>query len=249
MATDFFDCSGMLGKRRIMHPGSFYKTGEYTRKMEYYGIGRSLVCHSMAAGYDAAAGNEILSDEIKNYPELSATWAVKPHHMGDFFKPGELRAQMKLNNVKSVRVYPSGRNHNFSVSHYGELFGMLADCKVPVIADSEQVSFEVASGILSDFPGLRLIITKLHFGQGNHLYPIMEKHENLYLEVIGLKIYTGIEDVAKRFGAGRIVFGSSAPLYSGASAVGMVTYANISDDEKEMIAHGNLERLLGEVTL
>ena len=59
----------------------------------------------------------------------------------------------------------------------------------------------------------------------------------------------GIEDVCAKFGAERILFGSSLPYGAGSAAVSMITYANISEEEKELIASGNLERLLGGVKL
>jgi predicted TIM-barrel fold metal-dependent hydrolase len=247
----FFDCSSVIGKRGVIHPGSFYQTDELLRKMAYYGIDKSLVYHSLALGYTPVAGNNELLDEIKNIPQLEGVWVVLPHHTGDFPHPLELRKELKSNNIRAVRMFPGNYEFNFSLSQWccGDLFSMLEECRIPVIIDCNQLSWDNLHDILSRHPDMPIILTKLHYSAGRAIYPLLYKFENLFLEVIGLKIYEGIEDICRKFGANRIIFGSSAPLYSGSSAVGMVTYADISQKEKSMIAHGNLENLLGGVRL
>jgi predicted TIM-barrel fold metal-dependent hydrolase len=90
-------------------------------------------------------------------------------------------------------------------------------------------------------------LTNLHYNCARNLYPLLAKFENLYVETIGFKVYGGIEDVCEKFGAGRLLFGTGAPKYAGSGAVGMITYAGISDAEKRMIASGNLERILESI--
>jgi predicted TIM-barrel fold metal-dependent hydrolase len=71
--------------------------------------------------------------------------------------------------------------------------------------------------------------------------------------------YLVVEDICKRFGADRIIFGTyyygllsgtpASPLLVPScvpsSSRAMVTYADISEEEKGMVAGGNLRRLLG----
>ena len=83
--------------------------------------------------------------------------------------------------------------------------------------------------------------------KANNQKLILKKHKNLYLETFGFKAQDGIEEVCKVFGAERLIFGSGMPESSGAAAVTMITYANISFEEKQMIASENLEKLLGGV--
>ena len=56
-----------------------------------------------------------------------------------------------------------------------------------------------------------------------------------------------IEEIAEKFGAQRLIFGSGMPGLSGAASVALITYAKLDDTRKQMIAAGNLDRLLQEV--
>ena len=243
-AIDFFDCSVKLGMRIIIDPGSFYETGELLRKMAYYGIGRALACHSLAANYRPIYGNALLTEEIKDIPNLFPVWVVMPHHTGEFPDPAELREEMKANDIRLV-MYPPDE-HNFSEWYAGELFNMLEECNVPVLIGLPQFSnnWNTLHGLLAAHSNLNVILTNLHYNCGRYLFPLLSQFSHLYIETIGFKLFGGVEEVCKRFGAGRLIFGSCAPVYSGGSAAGMIRYARITDDEKRAVASGNLLRLL-----
>lgn len=221
------------------------------RKMEIYGIDGAMVYSSLASDYWPMVGNRILMDEIQQHPKLRGVWVVLPHHTGEFYRPEELRMELKINNIQAVRIFPSERDHRFSLSDWccGELLDMLEACKVPLMIGLDQLAWDEIHGVLASHPGLRLILTSLHYNCGRNLYPLLEKFDHLYVETIGFKLFGGIEEVCRRFGARRLIFGTCAPLYSGGAAVGMISYAKISSEEKNRIASGNLMDLLGEVAL
>jgi len=248
-AIKFFDCSVMIGMRRIMNPGSFYSTGELIRKMEYYGISEALAYHSLAAGYNPAIGNETLLDEIKDIPRLRPAWVVMPHHTGEFPPPDELLEKMKRDGVRAVRMYPA--DHTYSLAEYssGELLSALEEKRVPIFLGWGQAHADVIERMMSAHPGLRLVLTDFNGSAARNVYALMKKYAGIHIETIMFKPLEGIEDVCAKFGAGRLLFGSGAPLYSGGAAMAMVNYASVTDDERRMIAGENLERLLGEATI
>jgi predicted TIM-barrel fold metal-dependent hydrolase len=85
-------------------------------------------------------------------------------------------------------------------------------------------------------------------GRNNrNLYPLLAKLPNLYIETAGLNVHHGIEDVCRRFGAERLLFGSGYPIRSMGGALLQTRSADIDESEREMIASGNLRRLLGAV--
>ena len=245
----FFDCNSMIGARQVKNPGSYYKFDEFIRKMDYYGIDNALVCHSTACKYQPMMGNRLLMDEIKDYPNLRPMWAVMPHHTGEFPEPGELRSLLRDNNVPAVTMLP--RDNSYSLDEWicGDLFSMLAESRVPLVISYHQVSFGQLHSIMTSHPELRVILTNMHYNSARNLYPMLSLFEHLYIETIGFKVHGGIEDVCRKFGARRLVFGTCAPTYAGSAAIGMVTYARISMEEKRRIASENLERLLEGVKL
>ena len=77
----FFDCSSMIGRRRIKDPSSFYETDELIRKMKYCGIESAMVYHSLASEYSPAVGNQMLMEEIKDFPFFMGVWVgFAPSH-------------------------------------------------------------------------------------------------------------------------------------------------------------------------
>jgi predicted TIM-barrel fold metal-dependent hydrolase len=59
----------------------------------------------------------------------------------------------------------------------------------------------------------------------------------------------GIERIVKKFGSGNLLFGTNFPTNNMGGAIGVLSSANINTGDKEAIAHGNIERLLDEVSL
>ena len=245
----YFDCSCVLGRRTVRNPGSFFKTEELVRKMGYYGVENALVYHSMAKEYNPAVGNQLLMEEIKNYTSLQGVWVVLPHHTGEFPEPSELRNELREKNIKAVRIYPGHCGFSLSEWSCGEMFSMLEECRIPLMIDLNQISWDGLHGVLSSHPEMRLILTDVHYGIGRNLFPLLKIFEHLYVETIGYKDLNGIEEVCGRFGAERLIFGSGSPEYSEGAAISMISYAGISHDEKRKIAGENLEKLLGGVLL
>ena len=247
----FFDCSASFGRRRIIHKGSFWQLDELNRKMVHYGIENALVYHAMASDYEPLEGNMLLLDEIKEQPHLKPVWVVMPHQTGEFPPPGELQAQLKRYDIRAVRLTPGASNASYSLAEWscGLLFAMLEKCKIPTMLAASQINwnYQILHDVLEAHPLLHLILTDMPYHGARSIYPLMEKFPHLYIETIGFKVFNGIEDGCCRFGSGRFIFGSSAPLYSGGSAAGMVRYAQISDEDKRAISSGNLEKMLGEV--
>jgi len=250
-AIKYFDCNCIVGRRTVMNACSFYNINDLVRKMNYYGIERAMVYHSMAKDYCPTIGNQMLLDEIQDFPFLYGVWVVLPHHTGEFPEPSELRRQMREKNIKAVRMFPSSADQKYSFSEWccGDLFEMLEQCRVPLMLDLSQITWNELHETMSAHPELRVILTNLHYSVGRNIYPLLKKFEHLYVETIGYKVFNGIEELCGRYGAERLIFGSNTPIYSGGAAIGMISYAQISHEEKCRIAGGNLEKLLGGVSL
>ncbi len=61
-----FDCHCSFGRTGIVNPGSFHSQKDVMWRMEYYGIKRALVFHSIAREYNPAIGNRLLLEELNN---------------------------------------------------------------------------------------------------------------------------------------------------------------------------------------
>lgn len=240
---NYFDCNAQIGRYGVKHPEAFTTADELLKEMEYSGISEALVVHAMAKEYHPAVGNEMLLDEIEGKP-LHPCWTVMPHHTGEIPKPDDLLVSMKQKGVKALRAYPV--MHQFRLSDWcaGELLDMVEANGIPLLLDSDQTSYEDVAGILRDHPKLNLALMRVYYRANRYLYPLFEKYENLCIEAATYQVNYGIEEVCKRFGVKRLLFGTGLPVTEVGPSIAQIAYAEISDEEKQMIASGNLRRML-----
>jgi predicted TIM-barrel fold metal-dependent hydrolase len=79
------------------------------------------------------------------------------------------------------------------------------------------------------------------------LYPLLDACANLYLELSRYTAFRTVDGICERFGARRLIYGSGLPLVAPGVAMTTVTHALIGEEDKALIAAGNLRRLIGEV--
>ena len=220
--------------------------------MERLRIRKALVFHSLAKEYDPVEGNKILLHEISGYPQLIPVLTLLPHYTGEFPPPQELAAILREQGIRAVTMFPSQADHGFGLSELscGEMFDMLEEYRIPLFLSLDQTGgLEAFGNLACRRPGLRLVLTNANFRVERELYPILYHCENIWVETSGYRPFCGIEEACRRFGAERFLFGSGMPVVSGASSVSIVTYADISEEDKQKIAFQNLEKILEEVRL
>jgi predicted TIM-barrel fold metal-dependent hydrolase len=118
-----------------------------------------------------------------------------------------------------------------------------------VLVDSAQITTDEIYTFCKNYPGVKLIICRPAYRGGRLFDALLKACPNLYLESSNYCAHNGIADVCRKFGAQRIVFGSGIPDGAATSAVSLIRYANISEEEKQLIASGNILSMLEEVRL
>lgn len=219
--------------------------------MEIAGVEEALVYHTVARDGHPPLGNALLQDEIKGKEGLYPVWVLLPHHTGEMPPPEKLLLEIKNKGVKAARLDPTRSHHSFSLAEWcaGELLGWLEGARLPVILDIEIVTWEDVFSILQAYPRLPLIISNCSYRHNRFLYPLWERFENLYVEISRFMGAGVIEDVVRRFGSRRLLFGTNMPQYTGTAAVALIAYADISREDKIAIAGGNLRNILKEIWL
>ncbi|MBE9511198.1 MAG: hypothetical protein IMY71_09990 [Bacteroidetes bacterium] len=243
---NFFDCNCSVGRVAYPHLYDIPDVEGLLKEMETAGIEEALVYHIVARDGYPPLGNSMLMEEIKNIPELHPVWVVLPHHTGEMPHPDNLLQEIKKNNVKAVRIYPKVNYHSFSISEWcsGELLCGLEEERIPLILDMETVSWEDVYTILGNHKQLPVIAATCNYRNNRYIYPLLEKFNNLFIELSRFMGAGAIEDIVKRFGSHHLIFGTNMPQYSGTAAVSILTYSDIDQEAKQDIAGKNLSKLL-----
>ncbi len=245
---NYFDCNCSIG--RVPYPYLLDISDEegLKREMDAAGIEEALVSHSEARDTDPAGGNALLDAAIAGERRLHPVWTVLPHYAGDLPAPTELLAGMEAKGVNAVRMHPTAACHSFSLAEWnsGELLAALNEARAPLILDIEVVGWDAIVAILKNYARLPVIASNVSYRHNRFTHALFGKYENLYVETsryFGAGVF---EDVVRRFGSRPLLFGSNMPRFTGTAAVSMLTYADISREDKQAIAGENLRRLLKE---
>jgi len=243
MKLDLFDCNCQIGRMGEAIEGAPITASEIIGKLAPMGIRRAMVYSALAKELHPAEGNPALLDEIKGSPFVGC-WVGLPSSTGELGTPEELVSRMRENGVGALRLFPT--MHSFCLADWcmGPLYEVLEAHGVPIFVDITQTNYDHIASALRAFPKLRLVIVRPSYRSDRMLFSLMERYENLCLETSNYAGSGGIEEVCRRFGSSRLIFGTGLPFFEPGAAVSLITYAEIDAADKQAIAGGNLDRLL-----
>lgn len=244
----FIDAGCRLG--RPAAPGDMpWEKAQIVELMDRCRIEKALAYHIVAKDGEVTDGNNLLMEEIKGDDRFEPQWCVLPHTFDEFMTAAQLYKAMKENGVRTMRIAPKNYAHDTRPHAMGDLMAMAADCKVPVFLDYGEAVGDELYDLCTMYPNVKFVITNTSYGLNRFLGPILDNCPNLILATGNYVVHTGLELMCRYYSAERMVFNTNLPFGSAAAAVSLVCFANISDEEKQLIAYGNLEKLLSEVSL
>jgi len=213
-------------------------------EMDDAGIGRALVYHILAKEWCPAEGNSRLLSDIADCDRLYPCFVGLPHATRELPPPREF-ASLVRSHHGAVRLWPA--EHQYVIEDWcmGETLSALAERGVPVLLDAAQINWGALSALLTRHPALPVVLLDTYYRVDRYLYPLWEKHSNLYLETTTYQVHRGIEAVVARFGPERLVFGTNLPTLETGGPLAQILYAELPEADKQAIAGGTLQRLLG----
>jgi predicted TIM-barrel fold metal-dependent hydrolase len=250
MKLKFFDANVYIGQPTIPKGKPIKNANELIKEMDKYIIEKSLVWHIAQRDVSPEEGNELLNKEISDKKRLFGCWTILPPQTEEVIRQNFFE-QMKKNRIYALRIFP--KSHNFILDKivFKDFFIQLIEKNIPVIIDTQQISYESIYTLLKDFPDLECILCDIGIWSVNrYIWPLLEKFQGIFIETSLLALEDGgIEETVKRFGSDRIIFGTGLPeRYPEASIVSLL-HADISDEDKEKIAYKNMEKIILQVKL
>lgn len=241
----FFDALTRIGPRRHKHPAEAWRLSELLEEMNHCSISGALVGSTLSASYEPMHSNLELSRQIEDYPHLFAAWNVFPHQTGEFPEPSTVGALMREHDVRAVTLYPKANAWDWEADHSDLLLSWLNGKRVLTIVDSPEFDdYRAVDRLLSRYPELPLLLTKISWAHQRFVIPLLRKHRNLHITFDHFQINNGLEYLASIGLEDQLLFGSFAPAMSIGAHRAYIDYAGLPQTSKEKIAGGNLIRLL-----
>jgi predicted TIM-barrel fold metal-dependent hydrolase len=120
----------------------------------------------------------------------------------------------------------------------------LENYRIPLVVPFGQSDWEEIERLCGEHTSLPVIVAGLNYRQLRFLLPLWEKYHNLFVDLSWFSIHDGLAYLAERGVLRQVLFGTNYPLYEPGAAVTMVTYANLQDEERRMVAGGTLRELI-----
>lgn len=252
---NFLDVNCSIGHWANRAPDADVSAAGLLRSMDELGIAEACPFHAVARDHCLTEGNTALIDETRGTARLHPVWVVSPHHTGECLPPAELIEAMEANGVRLARVSFGSAQYvpRLDLFLFEPLLDALAQARVPLILSYEDIAAVAWREIveaMSKWSGLRIILSapKITF-HDRYFYALWERFDSFYVELSGYQVLDGIELVTKRFGPGRLVYGSRYPHFTPLQSMLQVIYSEVDDETKRAIAGDTVRRLIAEVAL
>lgn len=119
--------------------------------------------------------------------------------------------------------------------------------RLPLIVTSvSDINELTACGdIAKAFPDLPILMQGTSWGVGRAFWSVMERCPNLHFEISTMHVNSILEYTKQYFGIERALYSAAWPIKSPGAMKSMIEYADLTEDEKDLVSSGNAFRLLG----
>lgn len=245
-SLSLFDANGSFGKPCRAEP-EYQTAADYLAHLDRLGVQHGLVFHVEGREFHPTTGNRKLFAEIDATPgakeRLVPALAIGVQLL---YEPGaieELKSAMKSRGVRALRVFPTMLQH--TLWQLEPVIDALVPFKPVLFLDSRE-GFSPADLIaLADrFPEVPMVHMQGMWGSLPTMFDLLRRCPNIFIETSWIHTRGSIERMAREFGAERLLFGLGFRSHAGGS-IAELAGLDLDDATKHLIAHGNLERLLG----
>ncbi len=217
------------------------------RAADRAGIDRMLITDFTALGYDIEEGNEYARIQTALHPNrMRAYFTVSSGRYGQRAVE-QLERYVTDHAFCGLKIYSVPPLLTIDDSYMIPILEKAAELKIPVLAHStgaecESLARQVPESILIN--AHTGCCPQAH-GDWHRSIAAAKKFSNIYLDTASSSFDNGmIEFAVEQVGADRILFGSDTPLLDPILQIAKVRESDLTDEQKDSIFHGNIERLL-----
>jgi predicted TIM-barrel fold metal-dependent hydrolase len=223
-------------------------------EMERAGVHRALVRNPAQWERTPEVANPIVDEDCADDERLLPSWAILPPQTGELGTVDEFVCAMREAEVRTLWAYPEKHRYVLNATTMGGLFEEMSDRGILLLIQRREVAggglYALVDRVLRDFPELRLcVVGHGSWGEDRYFRPLMEAYPNFMVDTSRYELDGGIEELCRTYGPERLLFGTNFPETPMGGPILTLLHADIRDEDRELIAGGNLRRILEEVRL
>lgn len=257
----FIDCSACIGRaavnrliinhedypvyEKVTQPKNFK---ELLDEMDFCGVDEAVTWHNAMFDVAPTYGNKQFLSEKGNYTgRLHGTITVLPSISDKGHTVEEIDETVKKFNLVGLRFFPKHNRFMLDAITCGDVLDYCIEKGLPAYL-SPMDDWEHIFAVMKEFPRLPVIITNYGlWGSDRYFYPLVKAYPNVYVDTSDFQEIVGIEAFVNKFGSERMLFGTNYPCDNMGGPIAMLMGSRISQEDKENIAHKNIERLFNGI--
>lgn len=253
----FFDANCVIGRVVRPTPAMLTEPVAQLDEMRRFGISAAIACDAQAIEYAVPEGNQRTMELAEKFRDvIKPLWVLPQHSALDIEDPDSYVAEMIASGVRAVRVQ-AAPYHGYLVDEWalGPTWRVLEEARVPVLIagsdlgrspDGPAKGFSAKNiyDVCQTYPNLPVIVLRLNFSALRVAGALLAQCPNLHMEISYFTSHRGVEVLAARVGADRLLFGSGLPWSPPGPAIAAISYSALSDQQKALVAGDNLQVLL-----
>jgi len=206
-------------------------------------VAKSLSVSIKGILYDYGEGN---AETLKISKNCSRVIPVATCDLRKYYGKKGFVKKVVESGFKALRLFPDLQGWPINYEPFYDLWDeMQSFASIPLIITAAGSGFITALSKLSNNGKVAVIINSVAYDLFAEALAVLKKHACFYLDTAFIDTPDGHEIFAREIGADRLVFGSYSPMNYFRSSFANLERANLKDEEKLLIASGNIKRMLG----
>jgi len=241
----YFDFYASVGRKIVPNPDYPTEVEVLLDDMKYARIHGAAFLMNSAEEYSFVYGNKQGIELAKNNPRLVPIGVVPTTAQLETGDKDYYRNLIK-NGACALAVTP-GMKCPIRPKNMASIAEALTESGRSLIipgAAADTVLSQI-DDICSAYPELSVIMQGCNWGTGRAALDMLCRNENLHFEITSFHLNELFKIAKDNFGIDRVLYSSSWPVKSMGALKSYIEYADITEEEKDMVAHGNACRLFG----
>ena len=244
---EFFDANVVVGRPQNGSVFEIVPDGPaLCSHLDEKGIARALLMHWGQAECNPLVSNALVDEAVAASERLFGCWAVLPP-LTDPMITNDFFPRMKQARAAALCLMPKAHRYVLDPIVWRGFMDEVCERRIPVVLTmGQQVEWDALYRFLREMPTLTCILRNIGiWSMDRYTYPLLDAYENVHVETSMLAVEDGgVEEMAKTFGAERVLFGTGFPAQYVEAAMLQLVHADLAEAARTAIASGNLERLI-----